>query len=54
MKLNILKFYDCLTLVDIFSVGQLPALRKITFAKVICNNFKIDKLQPNVFRVPGT
>ncbi|XP_045167373.2 eosinophil peroxidase-like [Mercenaria mercenaria] len=36
-----------------FTKDQLAELRKVTLARVMCDNFEIDKIQPNVFRVPG-
>ncbi|KAL4222662.1 hypothetical protein ACF0H5_018703 [Mactra antiquata] len=36
-----------------FTKEQLAELRKITLARVLCDNFEIDTIQPNVFLVPG-
>ncbi|KAH3719110.1 hypothetical protein DPMN_061941 [Dreissena polymorpha] len=35
-----------------FTKDQLHEVRKVSLAKVLCDNYNITKLQPNVFRVP--
>ena len=33
-----------------FSLDQLDAIRKVTMARIICDNTGLEKTQPNVFR----
>ncbi|XP_060597408.1 thyroid peroxidase-like [Ruditapes philippinarum] len=37
-----------------FSKDQLTELRKVSFARVLCDNFDVSQVQPDVFHVPGT
>ncbi|XP_060607017.1 peroxidase-like protein 3 [Ruditapes philippinarum] len=36
-----------------FTKGQLAELRNISLARVLCDNFDVSQVQPDVFRVPG-
>ncbi|XP_060583221.1 peroxidase-like [Ruditapes philippinarum] len=37
-----------------FTNDQLTELRKVSFARVLCDNFDFSQIQPDVFHVPGT
>ncbi|XP_060597409.1 uncharacterized protein LOC132751271 [Ruditapes philippinarum] len=36
-----------------FTNDQLTELRKVSFARVLCDNFDVSQVQPDVFHVPG-
>ncbi len=37
-----------------FSMGQLDEIKRMTLAHLICQNFNVDSVQPNVFAIPNS